>query len=198
MQMFSGVRQPALNRAQRWANLLTVIALFFGVGIGLLIKDQVLSNTVPFRDLAAGILARYPDGWLLDTEGDYVLRVRDPESGAFLTTLQVNVLSIGDDAEERNILDTLSLQRARTLAAYRLLRTEPVALPDGEPAIRFDYVFVATDENPFVEPIPVVVRAVDVVTIKRGQAIIVTFRVEAQRFEDEIWRLDRFLASLEF
>jgi hypothetical protein len=35
------------------------------------------------------------------------------------------------------------------------------------------------------------------VTIKRGQAIIITFRVESDRFEDESWRLEQFLASLE-
>ncbi len=187
-----------LSRAQRWAQTLAVVITLVGMGLGLVIKDQILSSTLPFRDLAAGILARYPESWLLDTEGDYVLRVRDSAAGSFLTLIQVRVLAIGEDAAERNILDTLTLQRARTLAAFRTLRSAPFTLPDGEAATRFDYVYVATDENPFLEPIPVVVRGVDVVTIKRGQAIIVTFRVEAERFDEEAWRLDQFLASLEF
>lgn len=189
---------PALSRTQRWAQLLAVVVLLLGVGVGLILKDQTLGSTVPFRDLAAGILVRYPEQWLLDTEGDYVLRVRDPEAGRFLTTIQVGVVSIGEDAEARNILDTLTLQRAQTLAAFRILRSVPYALPDGESATRFEYVYVAADDNPFLEPIPVVVRGVDIVSIKRGQAIIVTFRVEAERFDEESWRLDQFLASLEF
>lgn len=190
--------QYNLNRGQRWASLLAIVVTLVGLGIGLLVKEQVLGSTVQFRDLAAGILARYPENWLLDTEGDYVFRVREPEAGSFLTTLQVRVVSIGEDAAERNILDNLTLQRARTLAAFRTLRSVPYTLPDGESAIRFEYVYVATEANPFLEPIPVVVRGVDIVTIKRGQAIIVTFRVEADRFDDEVWRLDQLLASLEF
>jgi hypothetical protein len=192
------LNRSALSRTQRWAHLLAIVIVLVGIGLGLVMKDQILSSTVPFRDLAAGILARYPEAWLVDTEGNYVLRVRDPAATTFLTTIQVRVVAIGADAAERNILDALTLQRARTLAAFRTLRTVPTTLPDGEAATRFEYVFVATDENPFLEPIPVVVRAVDVVTIKRGQAIIVTFQVEAERFDDEVWRLDQFLASLEF
>lgn len=191
-------RQSTLTRSQRWAELLAVVTLLVGIGIGLILKDQTLGSTVAFRDLAAGILARYPEEWLLDTRGDYVMRVRDPAAGRFLTTLQVSVTATGQDAEARNVLDTLTLQRAQTLAAFRTLRSAPFSLPDGEEATRFEYVYVAADANPFLEPIPVVVRGVDVVSIKRGQAIIVTFRVEADRFDDEVWRLDQFLASLEF
>jgi len=187
-----------LTRTQRWASILTVALALIGLGIGFLMKDQIISATVPFRDLAAGILARYPQGWLLDTEGDYVFRVRDPEAPRFLTTLQVQVIPIGEDAAARNILDDLTLKRAQTLAAYSVLRAMPDTLPDGDPTTRVEYVFVATDANPFLEPVPVVVYGVDMVTLKRGQAIIVTFRVEAERFEDEAWRLEQFLASLEF
>lgn len=194
----SSLQDFPLTRTQRWTNALTVVVALFGLGIGFLMKDQIISATVPFRDLAAGILARYPQGWLLDTAGDYVFRVRDPESPRFLTTLQVQVIAIGQDAAARNILDDLTLQRAQTLAAYRILRAIPDTLPDGDPTTRVEYVYVATETNPFLEPVPVVVYGVDMVTLKRGQAVIVTFRVEAERFEDEAWRLEQFLASLEF
>ena len=106
--------EPPLTRTQRWASVLTIALALIGLGIGFLMKDQIISATVPFRDLAAGILARYPQGWLLDTEGDYVFRVRDPEAPRFLTTLQVQVIPIGEDAAARNILDDLTLKRAQT------------------------------------------------------------------------------------
>ena len=199
MQHFPIPQEPPLTRTQRWSTLVTVFVALLALGVGFLFKGQLVGATTPFRDLAAGILARYPAGWLLDTSGDeYVFRAQAPKSTGFRTTLQVSVQAIGADAAARNILDTLTLARAQTLAAYDVLRSAPFVLPDGEEAVRLDYVYVATDDNPFLERIPSVVRGVDIVTIKRGQAIIVTFRVEADRFDDETWRLDQFLASLEF
>jgi hypothetical protein len=198
MATFPIPREAPLTRTQRWANALAVLVALGGLAAGLLFKAQILSSAKPFRDLAAGILAQYPAGWLLDTEGPYVFRAQDPETSGYPATIQVAVQSIGADASARNILDGQTLERAQTLAAYRPLQTESFSLPDGEPAIRHEYVYVATDPNPYLEDIPAVVRGVDVVAIKRGQAIIVTFRVEADRFEEESWRLDQFLASLEF
>lgn len=198
MQTFQIPGETPLTRTQRMANLVVVIAAVAGIAFGFLLKNQVVTGTTPFRDLAAGILARVPANWLLDTTGDYVLSVRDPASPGFRTTLQVAVESIGNDASARNILDNLTLQRAQVLAAYDTLGTVPFTLPDGEQAIRLDYVYVDTEQNPFLARIPSVVHGVDIVAIKRGQAVIVTFRVEADRFEDEVWRLEQFLASLEF
>jgi hypothetical protein len=187
-----------LTRTQRWANALTVLVAMGSLALGFLLKGQTLGSTLPFRDLAAGISARYPDGWLVDSTEDYVFRAREPELSGFSTTLQVAVRAIGSDASARNILDSQTMERAQVLAAYRPFNTVPFTLPDGEAAIRHDYVYVATQTNPYLEHIPVVVHGVDIVTIKRGQAIIVSFRVEADRFEEEVWRLDQFLASLEF
>jgi hypothetical protein len=198
MATFPSLAPPPLTRNQRWANMLVVVVAVVGLSIGLLIKNQAVSSTVPFRDLAAGILAQYPERWLLDTGGEYVFRVQDPESPGFRTTLQVDVVSIGEDAAARNIIDTLTLERAQTLAAYRILRNVPYTLPDGESATYLDYAFVSAENNPFLESLPVVVRGVDIISIKRGQAIVVTFRVEADQFDEEFWRLEQFLASLEF
>ncbi len=199
MRTFPIPEEAPLSRTQRWANMLAVVTAVVGLAFGFFLKGQVVGGTVTFRDLAAGILARYPDGWLLDTAGDYVFRVRDPESPGFRTTLQVALESIGPDATARNILDALTLERAQTLAAYTVLRTIPdFVLPDGGQATRLEYTYVAAETDPFLESLPQVVYGVDVVTIKRGQAIIVTFRVEADRFDEEAWRLDQFLAALEF
>ena len=94
MATFPSLAPPPLTRNQRWANMLVVVVAVVGLSIGLLIKNQAVSSTVPFRDLAAGILAQYPERWLLDTGGEYVFRVQDPESPGFRTTLQVDVVVI--------------------------------------------------------------------------------------------------------
>lgn len=196
--VFPAVKEAVPERSDRWAHLLVILTAVAGLTFGFFIKDQTLTRTATFRDLTAGVLAQYPAGWLLDQQGDYLFRVRDPKSPAFQTTLQVAVTAIGEDAAARNILDSLTLERAQTLAAYQVLSTSDYVLPEGDTAIRLEYVYVQTEANPFLKSIPSVVRGVDVVTIKRGQAIIVTFRVEAGRFDEEVWRLDQFLATLEF
>lgn len=198
METFPLPQEAPLTQRQRWANAFVVLAAVAGLLLGFLLKSQLQTESLLFSDLAAGISAQIPARWLLDTEGAYVLRVQDPEVADFRTTLQVSVEDIGPDATARNILDTLTLARAQSLAAYQILRTVPFTLPEGEEATRLEYVYVETEANPFLESLPVVVYGVDIVAIKRGQAIITTFRVEADRFEDEVWRLDQFLASLEF
>lgn len=199
MRTFPDIPAPQMTRTQRFAHALTLLVTLGGLAFGLLLKDQALGATATYRDLAAGILAQYPAGWLLDTAGDYVFRVRDPLSQGFRTTLQVSVISIGDDAAARNIIDNQAMERARTLAAYEVLSPDPAyRLPNGETALRLEYFYVETESNPFLESRPSVVHGVDVVAIERGQAIIVTFRVEATRFDEELWRFERFLAALDF
>lgn len=198
MQEFPIPQDAPLTSRQRWASVIAIVVALAVLGVGFFMKGQRVIGTTAFQDLAAGILAQYPNRWLLDTAGDYVFRVQDPLAPGFRTTLQVELLPIGEDAAARNIVDSLTLARAQTLAAYDILQTEPYTLPDGEEAAWIEYVYVATEVNPFLDSIPAVVRGVDIVTLKRGQAIIVTFRVEANQFEEELWRLEQFLASLEF
>ncbi len=81
--------EEPLSRAQRWAHTIAVLTALLGLALGFLLKAQIVGATTPFRDLAAGVLAQYPAGWLLDTEGDYVFRVRDPGAPGYRTTLQV-------------------------------------------------------------------------------------------------------------
>lgn len=189
--------EEPLSRVQRWAHAIAVLTALLGFALGFLLKAQIVGATTPFRDLAAGVLAQYPAGWLLDTQGDYVFRARDPGAPGYRTTLQVALVPIGPDATSRSIVDGLTLERAQTLAGYQVNGTEPFTLPDGDEATRLEYAYAETESNPFLQSLPVVVRGVDIVTIKRGQAIIITFRVEQDRFEDEFWRLEQFLATLE-
>ncbi|MBN1966949.1 MAG: hypothetical protein JW910_20015 [Anaerolineae bacterium] len=199
MSTFPEIPEVTLTRAQRFAQFFTLLVAVLGLALGFLLKSQVLGATQSFRDLAAGVQAQYPANWLLDSGDEYVFRVRDPLSSGFPTTFQVSVISIGDDAAARNIVDNQSLERARTLAAYRVLPPDPTfVLPDGSAATWLEYFYVDTESNPFLETSPSVVHGVDVVAIERGQAIIITFRVEATRFDEELSRFEQFLAALDF
>jgi hypothetical protein len=183
---------------QRWSNWLafgaTVLALLLGYGL----RNSVMSAASLYEDPSAGITVMRPSGWLVDREGDYVFRLRDPEARPFKTSLLVTVLTIGPDATGRNALDALSLKRAATLGGYRVLEVDDAAAtPLGlAPAMR--YAYVDSEPDPYLGTLPVVVLGVDVVFFKSDQAIIASYRAAAEDFDAQYFHFERFLSGLRF
>ena len=60
------------------------------------------------------------------------------------------------------------------------------------------YAYAYTESNPILQTIPITVLAVDVVVLRSNQAIIITYRADAQSFERNRHYFDAFLRSLEF
>ncbi len=145
-----------------------------------------------------GIRAFYPQHWLIDTSGDYVFRVRNIAQIGFKTTIQVDVQPVTINTSARNLLDTLTLNRSNTLSGYRVLSSIPYTLPGEQEATAMRYVYVASDSNPFLENIPSVVEGLDILAIRRGQAIIVTFLSDANQFDENLPIFQRFLNDLQF
>lgn len=191
-------RGTLLTRRQRWGNYL---ALIFGVAaffIGANLRDSKLFATTLYTNNRAGISANYPENWLIDSDGDYIFRVRDASTIGFKTTFQVAVSPIGVDTTTRNLFDTLNLQRSQ-LAAYDVLASNfPYPLPNEQEGTAMTYTYVETTANPFLESVPVVVEGLDVLTISRGQAIVITFLADARSYERDAALFERFVQSLEF
>lgn len=186
------------TRQQRWSHFLTLLVAALMLFYGWNTRSNALNATVPYNNIRAGIAVNYPQNWLIDEDGDYILRVRDMSRVGFKSTILIQTRPIGADATPRTILDTLNINRPRTLVGYDTLSTEEIMLPDDSPAVAMNYTFVATESNPFLESFPIVVAGRDILTVRGGQAIIITFRTEAQTFSDDLAILNRFLASLEF
>jgi hypothetical protein len=74
----------------------------------------------------------------------------------------------------------------------------PFILPDETEARAMEYTFVDSGNNPFLESVPIVIRGLDVLTIRRGQAIIITFLSESNKYNQNYAVFDRFIGSLEF
>ncbi|MGJ3237880.1 MAG: hypothetical protein ACFE0Q_04165 [Anaerolineae bacterium] len=188
-----------LTLRQRWANVFTIMICVLMMLLGLNLRNQSLNATTFYESLQAGISAQYPQNWLIDTDGDdYVFRVRDMSRTGFKTTFQVSVQPIGADAQERNLADRLSLDRITTFTDYRVQPLEPYTLPDGFDAQALNYTYVATDNSPFLQLVPTIVRGFDVITIRGGQAVIISYRADASNFESEFPRFEQFLRRLEF
>ncbi len=187
-----------ITQRQRWSHYFVFIYAIIAVIIGINLRDATLYATVPYSNSEVGIRAYYPERWLIDSTGDYVFRVRDIEHVGFKTTIQVNVQPVTLSTSASNLLQTLTLTRMQTLSRFRVLSTPPYTLPGGQEATAMSYVYVAGEDDPFLESIPTVVEGLDILTIRRGQAIIITFLSDSNSFDANLPIFERFLDDLEF
>ncbi len=188
---------PGLNFVQRWN---TYLALLMAAGVlllGITLRDSALSATQTFEDLEAGVRAQLPSAWLLETGGeDFVVRAQDPNALPFKTTLQIAVLPIGPDATPNTVLDLLTMQRAPRFSTYKEIARSDEALR-GDPAKRMTYAYTQDERNPFQASVPLVVEGVDVVVLRRGQAVIITYREERTAFDANLYRFEDLLQTVE-
>jgi len=190
--------QEELTQRQRWSHYFVFFYALIAIFIGFNLRSATLNATTPYVNNEVGIHAFYPQHWLIDTSGDYVFRVRDLTQPGFSTTIQVDVQPVTSSTTARNLLDTLTLNRSQTLSAYSVLSQGDYRLPNGQDATALHYVYVAAPDNPFLQTIPTVVEGTDILAIRRGQAIIVTFLSDAQTFDDNLPIFQRFLDDLQF
>lgn len=194
-----GGQQEEGSLRQRWSHYFVLVYAALCILIALNLRSSILNATVPYSDLETGIRARYPANWLLDRQGSYVFRIRDISRIGFKTTIQVALRPLSLNTTTRNLLDSLSLDRAQTLTAYRVLAIEDnQALPTNTQTTQMRYVYVDVSADAVLQTIPTVVEGLDVITIREGQAFIITFLADATNFEAEQAAFERFLDGLEF
>jgi hypothetical protein len=191
-------QDEGFSRQQRWSHALTLLVGGLALLYGLNMRAATVNATEVYTNVQAGIRVSYPKTWLLDEGGDHVFRVRDMSRIGFKTTLSISMRPVGPGMTESNVLDGLNITRPQTLATYGILSETPYTLPDDSVATALNYTFVEVENNPFLESVPVVVLGRDILTIKGGQAIIITFRADSITFDQDIAIFNRFLESLEF
>lgn len=189
--------QRELTPRQRWGNYFALIYAAIAIVIGINLRESTLSASLFYEETQAGIRAFYPQNWLLDTEGGYVFRVRDMAQSGFKTTIQVEVRPVALNISARNLLDDLTLSRAQTFSSYNVLESRDYPLQDIQ-ATAMSYVYVAADDNPFLQTLPTVVEGLDIIVNEGGQAVIITFLSDAQTYEQNLPTFERFLDDLQF
>ncbi|NDJ75037.1 MAG: hypothetical protein GYB65_02155 [Chloroflexi bacterium] len=188
-----------LNFNQKWNSYLALVLAVVMVFLGIALRNSATAATQTFEDLDAGVRAQVPQNWLLDDDGgsEFVFRAQDPGALPYKTTLQVSFLPVGPGATPRTVLDYLHLQRATQFSAYRQISRSNETLRDGTPASRMIYAYTQVEPNPYLESKPIVVQAVDVVSLRGTQAIVVTYREEQSRFDTNLYRFENLLNTLE-
>lgn len=190
--------QRGITRSQTINSVSIVVAAVVMMGLGLLMRNSAVSATTAFLDEQSGIRARLPQNWLLTTDNpEFVLQAEDPNAVPFKTVLRVSLIAVGAEATPRNVVDTLTLQRAGRLSTYRVLSLAPLTLGEDE-ALEINYAYVQTENNPFLNTVPIVVQGRDVVVIRGTQAIVITYLEERSRFEENEFLFDAFLDTLEY
>ena len=193
-------RSPALplTQRQRWSLILSYAAIALGLLAGINQRDSALNAASVYSNATAGITARYPARWLLEESGEYVFRVRDMAHRGFNTAIEISTVAAGADASARSLFDQLSLARAQVLIDYNVLGYEAYALPDDSPATAMAYSFVAREASPFLQGVSAVVRGLDILTVRRGQALIISFRADSRIYDRELATLRAFIENLEY
>jgi hypothetical protein len=188
-----------LTYRQRASHIIALVFAVFALVIGFNLRNAGLFATTRYENVEAGIRAEYPRNWLFDNQGDYILRVRNMARIGFKTTIQVALRPVGAAGSTRSILDAISLERFQSLAAYQVVSVENVgSLADDTQGVAVTYTYADTDRDPFLQSIPTVVRGIDVVTVRGGQVVIITFLADATTYEADYAYFDRFLSGLEF
>lgn len=190
--------ENTLTPRQRIATYVSVFVIFIGIYFGYVIRESAINQTVVYSNVQAGLIASYPDGWLIDEDGDYIFRVRDMSNLGFKTVIQVQTLPVNTDVAERNLLDQLTLSRSQFLIDYNVLGYSEFTLPNEDVAIAMNYTFVSRDTSPFLEGISSVVVGLDILTIQRGQALIITLRADASIYEQALTTFNNFLSDLNY
>ena len=199
MQFETG-RSPVIQITprQRWSIAITYMLIALGLAIGVNQRDNTLNLASDYTNLEAGISAKYPARWLLEETGDYIFRVRDMANRGYNTAIEVSAAPVGADTTERNIFDQLTLQRSQVLIDYTVLGYDEYLLANNNPAIAMSYSFVSRDNNPLLEGVSSIVYGLDILTIRRGQALIIAFRAAADIYQRELETLRWFVQNLDF
>jgi hypothetical protein len=188
-----------LTQRQRWSHYFVLIFAVIGLLIGINLRDSTLNARISYSDLEAGIRASYPNRWLVDTSGEYIFRVSNVVQTGFSTSIAVDLQPISISTTSRNFLDSISLNRSQTLTGYRILEIDNLyALPDGRMATAMSYTFVTTETNPFLNAVPVIVEGLDIIDLREGQALIVSFLSDASYFDQNLVILEQFLVDLRY
>ncbi len=188
-----------LTFRQRWNHYLVIVAALVGFLVAIYLRDNALNAVTPYNNTTAGISALYPHNWLIDTSGDYIFRVQNASRVGFKTTIQVGVQAVSSNTTTRNLVDALTLNRSQLLAGYHALSSNnEYILPDGSQATLVNYTYAAVNADPFLDTVPIVVRGIDILSIKRGQAVIVTFLADSNTYKADYKIFERFLNTLEF
>nr|MBN1229304.1 hypothetical protein [Anaerolineae bacterium] len=188
---------PPITRNDRLSTVMVFVLLIGLFVVGTLIRQRYTERQWTYTSSVYGFEALYPAGWLTDEQGDYIVSIRDPGARPFKTEFRISVVPVGIQASTRNVLDTLTIQRSANWIAYRVLGIDSYTVGNVV-YTQMDFVFVETDNNPFVQQLPAIVLGRDILIRDGSRVIVVSYLSGEADFEKQLPLFERFLESLRY
>jgi len=179
--------------------LLVIVLVIVALILGWALKSWVQGQTVSFTSDDGVVSLRYPADWLEQVNKGALLAVSDVRAeGVFKPAFSVAARELNPDfpLTPRELVVTMSVQRAEELTGYRVLSVDPATV-DGIEATTVSYAYVAEPAGSLQQTLPVVVEAVDWVVIHEDKAYVFTFAAESANFAQEERTFNSILASVE-
>ena len=194
-------RKPIAARHARWADLAVIAVVVIALLLGVWVRSATLYRTESFAFDNLGVSGLAPAGWARQFGDDPLVRLRDLRSGTFATTLELRRRALAAEADVSLVLDALVLERAADVTAnamaYTSLSTEQVVVHNTT-ATQRGFTYVAVNQNPYVDQLPVVVRGLDVALRVADHVYVITYMANVDEFDASYPYFRAFIEDLEF
>ena len=219
MQTVATAKPQARLRGEGLTEWLVIGLVILALIAGWVLKASIQGQTATFASETLSV--RYPVDWLLGKDEEALFTVRDPDSlSTFKTTFSARMEPLGEVEEEEEYVfkvegvdasvkplgqvtglnaaaNRLIMRKNNDLKEYNVLSTTPTTLLDQN-AIAIEYAYVDSPRAGWATApsLPVVVQAVDTVTVRGEQVYIFTYAADANIFAQEKGTLTVILESV--
>ncbi|MEO1443725.1 MAG: hypothetical protein AAFV33_25210, partial [Chloroflexota bacterium] len=111
--MFNLTDETIITTRQRWSHYFTIMLGVLAIIILVNLRGTYAAEVSVYQNNEEGIIALYPQSWLIDEQNpdDYIFRIRNMRAIGFKTTFQLSLRTVGDNAAQRTVVDTLTMER---------------------------------------------------------------------------------------
>jgi len=218
MQTVATAKPQARLRGEGLTEWLVIGLVILALIAGWVLKVSIQGQTATFASEVLSV--RYPVDWLLGKDEEALFTVRDPDSpSTFNTVFSARVEPMGEVEEQEYVFkvegvdalvkplgqvtglnaaaNRLVMRRNRELKEYNVVAVRATTLM-GQEALAIEYAYVDSPRAGWASApsLPVVVQAVDSVTVKGDQVYIFTYAADANIFAQEKDTLAAILESV--
>jgi len=218
MQTVATAKPQARLRGEGLTEWLVIGLVILALIAGWILKVSIQGQTATFTSETLSV--RYPVDWLLGKNEEALFTVKDPDSpSTFNTTFSARVEPLGEVEEQEYVFkvegvdasvkplgqvaglnaaaNRLVMRRNKELKEYNVLSARATTLM-GQEALAIEYAYVASPRAGWATSasLPVVVQAVDTITVRGDQVYIFTYAADANIFAQEKDTLAAILESV--
>jgi hypothetical protein len=218
MQTIATAKPQARLRGEGLTEWLVIGLVILALIAGWVLKVSIQGQTATFASETLSV--RYPVDWLLGKDEQALFTVRDPDSpSTFNTVFSARVEPLGEVEEQEYVFkvegvdasvkplgqvtglnvtaNRLVMRRNKELKEYNVLSARATTLM-GQEALAIEYAYVDSPRAGWATSasLPVVVEAVDTITVKGDQVYVFTYAADANIFAQEKDTLSAILESV--